>query len=174
MVKGKSQYKFPKNIATMTVHHLYGMSDVGQQKSVVDYLSQNQGFALAADLIAQGFKPEDVAEAVNSGDVAYAHWPAEEPKTDLFYLKDEKTIKSLDDLADKVVKLCGGGEDQPIGGDFASAGAEMGNQQIAIVALIYAREKEKLKEIPKLDRGAGPMYVVKGSFSDKMLSALLK
>lgn len=167
------EYKCPERPVSMTVRHMYGISEAGEQKTVLDYLNAN-GFALTADLMAQGFKPAEIEEAVNSGNVAAAHWPAKEPKTDLYWSKDEATLRRLDKMAEDAVRFCyGQTESQPAGGNFATVGGEMGSQQLALVGLTYAREQGKLREFSEFDNGAGPLYVAKGGFSDKMFSALL-
>ncbi|MBS3072051.1 hypothetical protein J4408_03605 [Candidatus Pacearchaeota archaeon] len=165
-------YKVPEKPVSMTTNHLYGISETGQQTNVREYLQTN-GFGLTADLLTQGFKPADIEEAVNSGDVSVAHWPTREPKTDMYWAKDSKTLLKLGELADEAVRFCyGQNENQPIGGNFATVGTEMESQQRALVGLIYARHQGKLREIPELDQGAGPLYVAKGSFSDKLFEKL--
>ena len=167
-----AEYKLPENVASMTTNHLYEISETGQQASVREYL-QSHGFGLTADLLAQGFKPSDIEDAVNSGDVGVAHWPAREPKTDMYWAKDEATLKRLDELAGEAVRFCYGQDVyQPIGGNFATVGAEMGSQQRALVGLVYARESGRVREIPEIDNGAGPLYVAKDSFSEKMFASM--
>lgn len=164
-----AEYKVPQKFASMTVNHFYGLSETGKHADVMAYLKE-YGFALTADLIVQGFKASDIEEAVNSGEVRAAHWPAAKPASDMYWAQDEKTLKRLEELADEAVRFCYGNDpDQPFGGDFASVGAEMGNQQTALVGLIYAREQGRLIEIPEFDRGAGPLYIVKGNLFERML-----
>jgi hypothetical protein len=170
MTKG---YKLPEQVSNMTLNYMYSISDNSGCGSIDEYLKQN-GFALAADLLAEGFKPSEIEAAVNSGSIGYANWPAKKPDTALFWHKDAETISTLEGMASKATSLCyGRTQDEPIGGNFASVGAEMDSQQLALAALIYAREKGMLREIPEFDNGCGPLYVARGTFSDKMLSALL-
>lgn len=165
-------YKLPEKIADMTVHHLYGLSKTGKYKTIDDYL-KHYGYALAADLLLQGFKPSELEELVNSEKIGATNWPEQNSVTSLFWYKNEKTLRKLDELAAQVVQYCYGQDaSQPIGGNFISIGAEIGNQQLALVGLIYARYQGKLREIPELDNGGGPLYIVKGSFSDLMFGIL--
>lgn len=169
----KEHYRLPERFASMTIHHLYGISEQKPDETVDSYFAHN-GFALIADLLASGLSKEDIENAVNSGRVKVAHWPKKEPQTDLFWAEDEETIVKLTELADRVVELCyGQDEHQPVGGDFASVGAELGSQQLALAGLIYAREQGKLREFAEFDNGAGPVYVVRDSFSGRMFEQIL-
>ena len=167
------KYKFPKAVNSMTIHHLYGINKRSGCKTVDDYVRTND-FCLAADLLAQEFSPSDIEKAVNSGVIEFAHWPEKTPSTEMFWSKDSKSVRKLDDLAKEAIKFCyGETENDPIGGNFATVGAEMGNQQMALAGLIYARVTKKVREISELDQGQGPLYVKKGSFSDKIFQELI-
>lgn len=169
---GTERYKVPESFASMTIHYLIGISEPGNHDSVLDYLTNNH-FALTADLLYEGFSAADIEEEVNSGRLGAAHWPEKKPVTDFYWSKDEESLRRLDELAGEAVRFCyGKAADEPVGGNFASVGAEMGSQQIALAGLVYAREKGLLREIPGLESGAGPLYVAKGSFSDQMFSKL--
>ncbi len=169
-------YQIPESFANMTIHYLYGLTEAIEGQITDSYLTEN-GFALLADLMASGISKEDIEGAVNSGSVRVAHWPNREPMTDFFWKDDEASIIKLTKLADQAVQFCyGRDEHQPIGGNFATVGAEMGSQQLAIAGLIYAREQGRLREMPELsdnDAGTGPLYIVRGSFSSKMFDQLM-
>jgi|SRR3989338_6657747 len=127
------KYKVPETVASMTTNHLFGTSEMDQPTNVREYLQSN-GFCLTTDLVGQGFKPADIEEAVNSGDIGVAHWPVIESKTDVYWAKDSETLQRLDELANEAVRLCyGQNANQPIGGTFATVGAEMGSQPRALV-----------------------------------------
>ena len=73
-----------------------------------------------------------------------------------------------------MVELCFGQDEyQSVGGTFASVGGELDSQQLAIAELIYGREQGRLREFPEFDNGAGPVYVVRDSFSGKIFEQLL-
>jgi hypothetical protein len=166
-------YRLPEEISDMTVHFMYGLSGKTGHTSVEDYLAESK-FALAADLLAEGFKPSDIEAAVNSGSIGYANWPAKEPKTALYWNKGADTTSELEGMASQACALCyGRTQYEPVGGNFASVGAEMGSQQLALAALIYAREKGLVREIAELDNGCGPMYIARGTFSDRMFSMFM-
>lgn len=171
--KLREPYKLPERFASMTIHHLYGISEAVNGETVDGYMAKH-GFALIADLLASGLSKEDIEGAVNSGSLSVAHWPAREPQTDFFWAEDEETKVKLTDLADKAVELCFGQDEyQPVGGTFVSVGAELGSQQLAIAALIYGREQGRLREFPEFDNGAGPVYVVRDSYSGRMFEQLM-
>jgi len=160
------KYKVPERVVSMTIHHLYGLSKPHEKENVREYLKE-YGFALTADLIAQGFKASEIEEAVNSGDINVTHWPEKNPQTDFYWNKDKESLRKLEKLSKKTVEIC----EIPIGGDFASVGAEIGSQQMALAGLIYAREQGKLRET-EMSRGDGPIYFVKGGPSEELFSIL--
>lgn len=165
-------YKLPEKISNMTIHHLYGIDKPVESETVAGFFLRH-GFGLVADVLMSGAKPEDLEAAVNDGTISVAHWPEKEPITDLLWDGSEITTKRLEELADKAVELCYGQDgSQPMGGDFATVGAEIGSQQLAIVGLIYARHQGRLREIPELGNFAGPKYVKRGSFSEQFLNKM--
>ena len=64
-------YKASERFASMTIHFMYGFSEQSQFSSVSDYLNDKK-YALTADLAQEGFSPEQIEEAVNSGLVKVA------------------------------------------------------------------------------------------------------
>jgi|SRR3989344_3817736 len=168
----REPYRLPDEFTSMTIHHLYGISEQAEGETIDGYFAKN-GFALIADLLEAGLSREEIEAAVNSGKILVGHWPKKEPKSDFFWVEDEPIKAKLAELADRAVELCYGDEHQPVGGNFASVGAEIGSQQLAIAGLIYAREQGTLREIPEMDNGAGPLYVVRDSFSGRMFEQVL-
>jgi|GEM_PF-7131192 hypothetical protein len=169
---GGEPYKFPEDVNSMTIH--LGILEGPKEYPDVDAYFAEKKFALAADLLGSGLNPEQIEAAVNAGRVIAAHWPAREPKTDFFWGNNLDAIGPLTGLAFQAVSACyGQDKDAPIGGDFISVGAEMGSQQLAIAALIYAREQGTLREVPEFDRGGGPFYIVRDSFAGHMLEQAL-
>lgn len=161
--KGKLPYKVPKKIASATIHFLYGISERGKFKSVNDYLKANK-YALTADLIQEGFKPEQIEEAVNNGSVKVA--PVFKKRISDFYWTPEAE-KELDELSAKIQYQCGGdGSDgnAPVGGDIVSIGGLLGSQQMALAGIAYAASKGLVLETD-IDRGmgVGNMFVSKDS-----------
>lgn len=151
--KRKSPYKVPEKIASATIHFLYGISEKGKFKSVNDYLKANK-YALTADLIHEGFKPEQIEEAVNNGSVKVA--PVFKKRISDFYWIPEAE-KELDELSIKVQWQCGGdGSDRnaPVMGDIVSIGGMLGSQQMALAGLAYAASKGLVLET-NIDRGMG-------------------
>lgn len=170
-----SQYRVPESFASMTIHHLYGLTEVAGGQTTDGYLDEHY-FALLADLTASGIPKEDIEESVNSRRVMVAHWPNKEPVTDLLWKNDKVAVAKLTELGSQAVRFCyGQDEHQPVGGNFSTVGAEMGSQQLAIAGLIYAREQGLLKEMSELsdpNASTGPLYVVRDSFSGKMFEQL--
>lgn len=162
--KRKLPYKVPEKIASATIHFLYGISERGKFKSVNDYLKVNK-YALTADLIQEGFKPEQIEEAVNSGSVKVA--PVFNKRISDFYWTTEAE-KELDELSVKIQYQCGGdGSDgnAPVGGgDIVSIGGLLGSQQMALAGIAYAASKGLVLETD-IDRGmsVGNMFVSKDS-----------
>lgn len=171
-VDGVAPYKVPEQFSSMTIH--LGLFDEPSKFPSVDAYFDEKDFALAADLAVSGFEGEQIEEAVNGGRVAVAHWPEVQPKTDFFWSMSEKAREALTGLAAQAAELCYGQDEQaPAGGNFMTVGAEMGSQQMALAGLIYARAQGTLREIVELDNGAGPLYVVRDSFSGKMFEKIL-
>ncbi len=156
-------YEVPEKFVSATIHFLYGLSE-RETRSLVGYMREKK-FALTADLMASGFSPTQIEEAVNSGLLKAVPWPRNQRKTDFYWLNDRSAEQELQRLADEAVKYCSGEDptnpqgSDPIGGDFASVGAKIGSQQLALPGLIYAREQGRLVEFEELDRGAGPIYM---------------
>ena len=151
--KRKSPYKVPKKIASATIHFLYGISEKGKFKSISDYLKANR-YALTADLIQEGFKPEQIEEAVNGGLVRVA--PVFKKRISDFYWIPEAE-KELDELSANVQYQCGGsGRDGngPAMGDVVSIGAALESQQIALAVIAYAANKGLILETD-INRGMG-------------------
>lgn len=157
----KKPYKVPERIVSATIHFLYGFSERGKFASVNDYLKVNK-YALTADLIQEGFQPEQIEEAVNGGSMKVA--PVFENRISDFYWTSEAE-KELDELSAKIQFQCGGdGTDgnAPIMGDIVSIGAALGSQQIAMAGIAYAASKGLVLEV-EMDRGmgVGNMFVSK-------------
>lgn len=159
----KLPYKVPEKVVSATIHFLYGISERGKFKSVNDYLRANK-YALTADLIQEGFKPEQIEEAVNSGSVKVA--PVFNKRiSDLYWTAEVE--KELDELSVKVQNQCGGdGSDgnAPVGGDIVSIGGLLGSQQMALAGIAYAASRGLVLETD-IDRGVGVgnMFVSKDS-----------
>ena len=172
-LKNKQPYRLPYQFSSMTTHHLYGITEPAVNETCKTYFAK-YGFAFIADLLARGLDGQDIETAVNTGEVLAAHWPEKEPNTDFFWVESEEAKTVLSDLADQAVRFCyGQNEQQPIGGNFLTVGAEIGSQQLALAGVIYAREQGRLREIAELDNGSGPLYTVRGSFSAKMFDVLI-
>lgn len=164
-------YKVPEEFSSMTIHHLYGIS--GRNHLPLMSWFARYHFALLADLKMSEFGNQEIEEAVGKDQLKVADWPKEKTLTNFFWVELGGADDELRQLGDKAVELCfGQDENQPVGGDFASVGAALGSQQLALAGLIYAREKGHLREID-LDGPVGPLYVPRGSYSDKMFSILL-
>lgn len=164
-------YKVPEKFSSMTIHHLYGIT--GRNHLPLMSWFARYRFALLADLKMSEFSNQEIETAVSQDQLKVANWPKEKPLTNFFWIELDGADDQLQGLGNKAVELCfGQTENQPVGGDFASVGATIGSQQLAIAGLIYAREHGKLREI-NLDGPAGPLYVARGSYSDKMFSILL-
>jgi len=160
-------YKLPERVASMTTRF---SRDVGEYKTVAAYMNAHH-FALTADLLTSGFKSSDIENAVNSGEIKVAHWPAKDPKTDFYWASDAESQRVLDEMAEEATRLCyGQNSNEPLGGNFRTVGVEMGSQQRGLVGLIYAREQGKVREvdIDIMGDGCQPLYLAKGSFSDKL------
>ena len=99
----KLPYKVPEKVASATIHFLYGISERGKFASVNDYLKAKK-YALTADLIQEGFKQEQIEEAVNNGSVKVA--PVFNKRISDFYWTTEAE-KELDELSAKVQFQCG-------------------------------------------------------------------
>lgn len=164
----------PEKFVAMTIHHLHGLSAPLANPSA-DQFFREYGFGLTADLLGFRVPPEEVEDVVNSGEVSVAQWPKKEALTDFYWQSEGPHIERLEELAQAAVAGCyGQTESDPIGGNFATVGAEMGSQQMALAGLIYAREQGQLHEITELGQpGSGPLYVAKGSFSEKMFQTVL-
>lgn len=159
----KQPYKVPEKIASATIHFLYGISEREKFASVDDYLAANK-YALTADLIEEGFKPEQIEEAVNSGSIKVA--PVFNKRISDFYWTTEAE-KELDELSVKVQFQCGGNGsdgDAPVGGDIVSIGGVLGSQQMALAGIAYAANKGLVLETD-IDRGmgVGNMFISKDS-----------
>lgn len=149
----KLPYKVPEKIVSATIHFLYGISERGKFKSVNDYLVANK-YALTADLIQEGFTPEQIEEAVNNNSVRVA--PVFDKRISDFYWTPEAE-KELDELSVKVKYQCGGdGSDgnAPAMGDIVSIGRILGSQQMALAGIAYAASKGLVLETD-IDRGVG-------------------
>lgn len=146
-------YKVPEQFASATIHFLYGISEKGDYRTVAEYLVDKK-FALTADLIQEGFTPEQIEDAVNNGGVRTA--PVFKKRiSDLYWTEDSEY--ELDKLAARVERECGGdGTDLnvPAMGDVVSVGGALGSQQLAMAALVYAAHKGLVGET-EIDRGMG-------------------
>ncbi len=156
-------YKTPESFASATIHFMYGLSERGQYDSVAAYLGDKK-YALTADLAQEGFSPEQIEEAVNSGSVKAA--PVFRKRATDFYWTTEAEV-DLDEMAAQAQRNCGGdGTDPnaPVGGDVVSLGGILGSQPLALAVVTYAAHKGLLIET-EIDRGigVGPMYVSKDS-----------
>ena len=168
-------YKIPERPANMTIHHMYGITKPREGDTTVEFLNRHH-FGLLGDLLVNGVSYEDIETAVNTSEVSAANWPEREPVTTLLWNHQEETKAELEQLAEQAVQGCYGGEHDPLGGNFATVGALIGNQQLALAGLIYARDQGKLREITELSdpqMGTGPLYVVRDSFSAKMFDILI-
>ncbi len=156
-------YKTPEKFASATIHFFYGFSEPGQHDSVPAYLNEKK-YALTADLVQEGFSPQQIEESVNSGGVRVA--PVFRKRvTDLYWITEAEN--ELDEMAAQAQRNCGGdGTDPnaPVGGDVASLGGILGSQPLALAVVTYAAHKGLLVET-EIDRGigVGPMYVSKDS-----------
>jgi hypothetical protein len=152
-------YALPKKYASATIHFLYGCSKPSNPSSVVAYLKEKK-YATIADLIGEGLAKDQIEAEVRDGEIKVA--PVFQKRiTDLFWLPESES--ELEKLAKQTQVLCGGdGTDgnAPAMGDVVSVGAELGSQQIALVALAYAAHKGYVKET-QIDRGigVGPCFV---------------
>ena len=171
-------YKLPKNI-DQTLHFYGGIGKEGF-KTVREFFSKN-GFALTQDLLNHGFKPADIEEAVNSGQIGVAHWPEEHPRTDVYWEKEPENLRMLDEMAQIAVRLCRGKTPHEfIGGNVESVGAEIGNNGVALTALVYAREQGRLYEMPEsvmrqcpeFSHLSAPLYIAKDGFLDQLVKDL--
>jgi hypothetical protein len=146
-------YRVPKEIASATIHFLYGVSKKRNFASINDYLKKNK-YALTADLLQEGFKTTQIEEAVNSGSIKVA--PVFKKRiSDLYWIPEVE--KELDELSIIVKAQCGGdGKDMeaPAMGDVASVGAVLESQQIALAAIAYSANKGLILETD-IDRGIG-------------------
>ncbi len=169
----REPYSFPMPLSDMTIHHAYGFTEPGD--GTVAGAFSELGFGFVQDLLQMGRSREEVAEMINKGKLDFAHWPERKPVTDLVWDERPGTAKALDKLANVAVGFCyGQDENQAVGGNFATVGAEMGSQQFGLVGLIYARHKGRLREVPELGQPAtGPLYIVRHSFSEKMVKIML-
>lgn len=161
----QTPYKLPEKFADATVHFLYGLSEPTKPGSVLGYLRlQDKKYAFIADLIAEGLTPEQIEQAVNSGDVKTA--PVFNSRvTDLFW--DPEAEGVLEELAVAAQANAGGdGTDPnaPIRADVVSLGGFFESQQIALVALAFAAHRGLVIETD-IDRGmgVGNMFVSKDS-----------
>lgn len=159
----KLPYKVPEEIVSATIHFLYGISERRKFSSVNDYLTANK-YALTADLIQEGFTPEQIEEAVNNGSVKVV--PVFDKRiSDLYWTPQAE--KELNELSVRVQYQCGGdGSDgnAPTMGDIVSIGGALGSQQIALAGIAYASSKGLILETD-IDRGmgVGNMFVSKDS-----------
>lgn len=142
---------------------------VREGESVPDWFDRNH-YALIADLV--GFKKEEIEEAVNEGGINAVPWPRKERKTDFLWAEDEKSTEELTAMANRAVDLCNARSTAGItgAGDVFSIAPGMGDQQLALAGLIYARELDLLREIPEIDTPIGPLYVVRGSEAEGFIS----
>jgi|SRR3989344_4326962 len=65
-VQKDQPYKIPEKFASATIHYLYGLSKPSNHESVYSYLEKKK-YALTADLVQEGFSPQLIENAVNSG-----------------------------------------------------------------------------------------------------------
>ncbi len=168
----REPHRVPEAYSSITIHHMYGISEP-QEGGNVDAYFQEKEFAFIADLRAQGFTSQQIEESVNAIPLHHAPWPARERATEFFWVEGEGFTR-LAELADTAVRLCFGQDEKaPMGGNFATVGAEIGSQQLAIAGLIYGREKGILREIRLGANSAGPLYVVRDSFAGRMLETMV-
>lgn len=165
-------YKIPERFASMTIHFMYGFSEPGHYGSVGAYLGAvgEKKYALTADLVSEGFSPQQIEEAVNSGEVKVA--PVFTKRATDFYWTNEAETE-LDQITDQAQRNCGGNgtdPDAPAFGDVASLGEIFGSQQIALAVIAYGAHKGLLLETG-IDRGigVGPVYISK----DNPLASIL-
>jgi hypothetical protein len=161
--KQREPYKVPERIASATIHHAYGFSERGEYPTVVDYLLDKK-YALTADLLAEGFKPKQIEDAVNAGGVNAA--PVFKTRITDFYWVEEAE-EALDAMAVIAQENCGGdgsSPNAPAFGDVVSLGGVLESQQLALAALTYAEHKGMVVDTG-IDRGmgVGPAYVSKDS-----------
>lgn len=165
-------YHFPEQFASMTIQ-LHLASEATAYPDADTYLA-DKSYALAADFVAAGLTGPQVEEAVNEERIRAAAWPLSEAVTHFFWAETEKARETLGTLAAQAVEFCYGRDEAgPIGGNFASVGASMGSQQLALAGLIYAREQGTLREIGGLESPAGPLYIVRNSFSGQIFETLI-
>lgn len=160
----KEPYKLPEKFASATVHFLYGLSESGSYNSVSQYLKDKK-YAFIADLISEGFKPEQIEEAVNTPDEIKVAPVFKARVTDMFWTSEAED--ELDRLADVAKEQCGGdgtNGNSPAFGDVVSLGGVLESQQLALVAITYAANKGTILET-SMDRqmGAGPVFTSKDS-----------
>jgi hypothetical protein len=166
-------YHVPEKFVSATIHFLYGLSEPEPGVTMTSYMAEHK-FALLADLVESGVPISAIETAVDQGRVHVTPWPKKVPRTDFFWV--DAGVPELETMADLAVRECyGATAEEPIGGTFASVGAVMGSQQAALAALIFAREQGRLREVLQMESpemGTGPVYVVRGSFSDKMFQRI--
>lgn len=159
----RKPYKMPEKIAYATIHYLYGFSTPSHPESVEAYLREKK-YALAADLLVEGLSPEQIEEAVNSGQVRVA--PVFNSRTtDLYWLPEAEG--GLEELAAAAQANSGGnGSDPnaPAFGDVVSIGGVLESQQLALAALAYGAHRGLVLETT-IDRGigVGPLFISKDS-----------
>lgn len=167
----KQPYKLPQEAASATVHFLYGLSEPGSYGSIAAYLKDKK-YAFIADLIAEGFKPEQIEEAVNSGGIKTT--PVFKKRvTDMFWISEAE--EELEKLASEAKEQCGGdgtNREAPAFGDVVSVGGALESQQLALVAITYAVSKGMILETA-MDRrlGVGPVFVSKDNPLARVLSS---
>lgn len=159
----REPYKLPEQIASATIHHLYGFSERRGYPTVVDYLLDRK-YALTADLLAEGFKPKQIEDAVDAGGVKVAS-VFKTRITDFYWVQEAEEELGL--MAVAAQENCGGdgsNPNAPAFGDVVSLGGVLESQQLALAALTYAEYKGMVVDTG-IDRGmgVGPAYVSKDS-----------
>lgn len=166
-------YTVPDKFANMTINRS-ALVEPADYTTTREYF-HDFNYALMADLMLSGLSGEQIERAVSSGEVNVAHWPdIERPTTDFFWPETETAKEALASLADIAVDLCFGcTADEPIGGNFVTVGAQMGSQQLALSGLIYARVQNRVREVNEVSGPAGPLYIARGTFSEKMFEVMI-
>jgi hypothetical protein len=153
------QYRFPRHVLPITVH---GTSRE-KARSVEEYLHK-QCYAFAADLLCQGFLPDDIEDAVTRGVIRAAQWPADQPQLEVYWSEGSPGIRELDQLALEAVRIC---EEDGLGRNFDGVGTKIG-LHLAQVVFTYARAKGMVREI-RLPHEWPPLYIVKGGALEQLI-----
>ncbi len=146
---------------------------VSRYKSVEDYFREYD-CAFGTDLLRQQFPTEEIEKAVNSQFLNFAPYPEEATTVHFYWKNDAVTLRFLNEMASIAERFCYGRDaTQPLGGNIKSVAEHVGSEQHAVAGLIFGRRIHLLKEYPQFSMdNSGPLYVVRNSFADQLLSNL--